>query len=63
MFELDKDQSKKISKWIKHFDKVYEGAIGGRFTYMFTPTSLGIVIKVQDGVTRDILDVTDYDTW
>jgi hypothetical protein len=39
----------------------YEGAIGGGITYSFTPTSLGVVVKVKYGDKE--LDLTDYDMW
>ncbi len=41
----------------------YEGAIGGRFTFSFTPTSIGTVQEVLCGSCDDKLDVTDYDMW
>lgn len=41
----------------------YQGASGGGVTYKFTPTSIGIVVKVQEQWTGKELDVTDYDTW
>ena len=44
-------------------DKAYDGVNGGRFTYCFTPTSLGIVIKVKDCISKREIDVSDYDSW
>lgn len=38
-------------------------AIGGRFTYSFTPTSLGIVISVRDDCTKDEINLTEYHLW
>lgn len=40
----------------------YEGAIGGKYTYMFAPTSLGMVTKVECACGA-IIDVTDYNDW
>jgi len=39
------------------------GACGGAITYHFTPTSLGVVLTVTHGVTKEKLDLTDYDSW
>lgn len=39
----------------------YEGAIGGGVTYEFTPTSIGVVMKVKYAEFE--LDLTDYATW
>lgn len=41
----------------------YSGATGGSITYSFTPTSLGIVTIVTDGLTGESIDLTDYDSW
>lgn len=40
----------------------YYGAIGGALTYSFTPTTLGVVIKVKCACGKEI-DVTDYEGW
>lgn len=42
---------------------LYTGAIGGNITYSFTPTSLGMVIKIKEAITEEELDITDYDSW
>lgn len=55
----------KLNNWLatKNLDK-YAGASGGRFTYSFTPTSLGVVVKVHDAMEQqDTIDLTDYDSW
>lgn len=39
------------------------GSIGGLYTYSFTPTSIGLVIKVTNNLTQDVLDLSDYDDW
>ena len=63
-FELDPEEIKKLNNWLKTKDlKKYSGTIGGRFTYCFTPTSLGIVVKVKDGIDEDEIDLTDYLSW
>ena len=38
------------------------GAIGGRLTYSFTPTSLGIITVVKCACGKEI-NLTDYDNW
>lgn len=38
----------------------YYGAIGGGLTYSFTPTSLGLITKIEHSYTGEVLDVTDY---
>lgn len=41
----------------------YTGAISGAYTYSFTPTSLGTVVKVTNGLTGETIDLTDYESW
>lgn len=65
-FNLEIEQEKKASEWIKNqltSKPKNSGAIGGRFTFSFTPTSLGTIIKVEDNQTKEILDLTDYSSW
>jgi hypothetical protein len=52
MFALDKVQKEKLKKWSEKIESADEGAIGGRFTYSFTPTNLGVVINVIDNITK-----------
>lgn len=69
MFELSKEQWDRVGEWIKKHnvekhgsEHPYMGAIGGAFTYEFTPTSLGTVNIVRCAC-KDKIDVSDYDSW
>lgn len=70
-FYLCKEQSEAIRTWMKEHDETrhaasfkhgqrYSGAIGGAYTFCFTPTSLGTVAKVECSC-GERFDVTDYD--
>lgn len=71
-FSLSKEQREAISKWMKEHDQAkhiapgekhrYSGAIGGAYTWEFTPTSLGVVVTVRCACEESI-DVSDYDEW
>jgi len=63
MFSLTEEQEKELLSWMENHEVVYEGAIGGRYTYKFTPTSLGVIAKVKDCITKTEIDLTDYDAW
>jgi hypothetical protein len=43
--------------------KPYYGASGGAYTYSFTPTTLGIVFSVTNNITKETIDLTEYDMW
>lgn len=53
IFTITPDENKKISNWIeehiieKHGGIDYAGAIGGRFSYRFVPTSIGEIGEVK----------------
>lgn len=60
MFELDERQKEKFLEWVKTLPPEPSTAIGGAFTYMFTPTGLGVIVKVKYYNGEEI-DLTDYD--
>jgi hypothetical protein len=62
-FELSEEQKAKLKEWMDKKPKEYTGAIGGRYTYSFHPTSLGVVVKVTDELKKDEIDLTDYEDW
>ncbi len=64
MFSLTDEDCNKIEQWqIDNGPDSYAGCSGGRYTYMFTPTSLGMVVKVKDNLKGIELDLTDYKSW
>ena len=79
MFGLDAEQLNKFEAWekeqdrkvmeqqkgisVEHPGEAYYGACGGAYTYSFTPTGLGLVVKVTNGATNETIDLTDYDAW
>jgi hypothetical protein len=59
-------QEERALRWFNHHQNVhgwYSGAIGGRFTYKLTPTSIGTVVSVACGACSEVLDLTDYGAW
>jgi len=47
---------------IEDLGSPYYGAIGGSMTWSFTPTGIGVVVKVKHASGAE-LDLTDYDEW
>lgn len=64
-FTIEGSELEKLNQWMKTKNlKLYSGAIGGRFTYSFTPTSIGVGISVTDGLEqKDTINLTDYESW
>lgn len=71
MFDIDKCKMKKLEEWQReqrdkiiketpHFPLVYLPFI---YTYSFSPTNVGIKIVVNNSVTGDTIDLTDYSEW
>lgn len=63
-FVLSAEQYKKYDEWRKEKNKkkgeVYVGAVGGAYSFCFTPTGIGTLVKVTcaDGTE---LDLTEYE--
>jgi len=67
MFELTKEKRQKFNDWLNQHNKYCQlkdndGAIGGRLTYCFTPTNLGIIITVKCGCGAEC-DLTNVEDW
>lgn len=67
--QLTEDQLLKWKEWLAEHDKTCpfadpskQGAIGGRLTYEFTPTALGLVTKVKCACKEEV-DLTKYEEW
>ena len=60
---LDEGQKERYAKWINDLPECPDsGAIGGSYTWSFTPTGLGMIIKIKrfDGYE---LNLTDVENW
>lgn len=64
-YALSEDQIKKFEEWSAD-KQVMRTAIGGAFTFTFTPTSLGYVVKayfLMGSPAEQSIDLTNYDNW
>jgi hypothetical protein len=65
-FNLDASQVKKFEIWRKRKNRkkgeVYVGAVGGAYTFCFTPTGIGTIAKVKcaDGTELDITHENEF---
>lgn len=62
-FELGEREIKLAREFKDKKRLEYTGAIGGQFTYEFTPTSLGLGCAIIDNVSKERCDLTDYESW
>lgn len=60
-FELSEQQEKLANEWIANRDREAHGPIGGRWSYRFTPTTIGVCVYLIDNASGDELDLTEYD--
>lgn len=75
MLNMSPEQETKLEEWQQQQDaKVleqqrvndptqdmpYYGCSGGEYSYIFTPTSLGIVLEVRNNVTKEQINLIDY---
>jgi len=65
-FQIILEDYNKYVEWYKEHMKECPiesaGAIGGRFTYSFTPIGLGVITRVTC-VCGAELDLTDWESW
>lgn len=64
MFSISPNEGLKIAEWQANHDcKITEtGAIGGKYTFKFTPTGLGVKSEVECAC-GDNFDFTEYESW
>lgn len=60
-YELTDNQQKEYDEWVGHCG-AYAGAIGGRVSITFTPTSLGDCVEANC-MCGEKLDLTEVDDW
>jgi len=58
IFELTEGQVQKFNQWRATKPEIYIGAIGGAYTFEFTPTGIGMVVTVKcaDGTELDLTE-------
>ncbi len=66
-FELTGDQEINYLIWKVEHDKICslkdkDGTIGGRISFVFNPTGVGVGVDVKCGCGEK-LDLTNYDEW
>jgi hypothetical protein len=60
-FTISGEEIKKLKEWQEKIKDLYGEY--GNYTYSFTPTGIGDVIKVKSHLTGLELDITDIDNW
>lgn len=62
---IQEDQQKSEDENVRRLsqDGAYYGAIAGAYTFSFTPTTLGTALIVSNCVTKEEINLTDYDSW
>lgn len=68
-FHLDEKERSKLLMFLSNHECQYygkmnsnSGSIGGAITYSFTPTGLGVVVKVKCACGEE-KDLTNYEEW
>lgn len=64
-FELTEDQRRRYEEWKRELrarkPDPYLGMTGGAYTFMFTPTGTGVLVRVVRADGEEV-DLTDYDS-
>ena len=63
-FSLSAQQWDRFKSWKEtRSSGTIAGAIGGRYTFSFTPNGLGIMATVNDNLDPGSEDLTEYEDW
>lgn len=63
MFDLNEVEKSRAEEFKKIHKKCYRPtAIGGQFSYIFTPTSVGTAVSIKC-ICGEQENITDYDIW
>ena len=62
-FPISEEEYKNIHTWMEKLPEsdTKMGTVGGRFTYVFHPTSIGVVGEIVDTITKDKFVFQDLD--
>lgn len=61
LFKISDEEFKKFQE--KHKNCEFTSSIGGKFSFIITPTGLGPVTKVKCNSCDKIEDITNIDDW
>jgi hypothetical protein len=62
-FFVTPNDQKKIDRFVEECGETYAGAIGGGYTFEFTPTGLGVIFVVKNTIKNKKINLTDFDSW
>lgn len=60
-FKISDEEFEKFRE--KHKDCEFTSTIGGKFSFIITPTGLGPIVEVRCNSCDKIEDITDIDNW
>lgn len=62
-FNLDEEEEKAAKAFKSKHNHGYAGAIGGSFSYQFTPTSIGTGVSIICNHCQESENITNYANW
>lgn len=60
-FSLSEAQEVSLKEWKEAIKKVF-GEYGS-YDYIFTPTGIGVVVKIYSHLSKTYLDLTEVENW
>ena len=62
-FTLTDKQIEDFQKFRNEHNECVDPTIGGKFSFIFTPTGLGNIVEVQCNICKENKDITEYEYW
>ena len=64
IYNMTKNEEKEAKKFMKeHENCSFTSSIGGKFSYIITPTGLGECVSIRCNACEAIKDITDIESW
>ena len=60
-FELAESQTKKLKKKKKKIKELHGKY--GQYDFIFTPTGIGVSVKVVSHLSKESIDLSEYEKW
>lgn len=63
-FNLDSTEEQSAKEFMKKHENCYlTSTIGGKFTFIITPTGLGPIVSIRCNVCNEEKDITNCNNW
>ena len=60
-FELEESQIKTLQEWQEKIKELYGKY--GQYDFIFSPTGIGMSVKIVSHLSKESIDLSEYEKW